>query len=46
MVIQVHITGDIEKKMEDHRKKYYPHLNKKAFIIEMAVKGIEEDKRK
>ena len=46
MVIQMQITGEMEKKMENHRKKYYPHLNKKAFIVEMAMKGIEEDKRK
>ena len=45
MVIQLNINGDLEKMILDHRDKKYSHLNKKAFIIEMVRKQVEQEKK-
>lgn len=43
MTVQIQITGELEKKILEHMK-LYPHLNKKAYFIEMARKQAEKDK--
>ena len=44
MVVQLDIKGDLEKMILEHRDKKYSHLNKKAFLIEMIRKQVEEEK--
>lgn len=46
MVIQLNIQGELEKMILEHRNTKYPHLNKKAFLVEMIRKQVEEEKGK
>jgi len=46
MLIQIEVRGDLEKSSEEHRKKHFPHLNKRAYIIEMLRQRVELDKTK
>lgn len=45
MVVQIVIKESLEKVILEHMK-MYPHLNKKAYFIEMARKQAEQDMKK
>ena len=47
MVIQIHIEGELEKKIDKLLKNEYSYMNKKSFIIHMVrlQVAIEEEIR-
>jgi hypothetical protein len=40
---QVDISEMTEELLEAHRKLFFPHLNKRAYIVEMARQRAEKD---
>lgn len=49
MKIQIDIDDRTSELLDVHRKRFFPHLSKRAYLVEMArqraEKDMEEDKR-